>query len=182
VTIIALGTLVIRELLQQRVFSNRLVRRALLGRDFVEGAWVDVVWLSDGTRQLGKTHVGPTGDGLKFSGTNYDEGGALVGGFSTTAAALDGLELAYVCRTTTHEATPLHGNAAGGLQFERVDGEANSYIGWFVDDAGSVRGSFRGVKVERRYIGPLDDESTRHATLLQLTAGLRAMPAPARPT
>lgn len=173
IALIAVGTLLIAALLRENVFSRALPRRLVLGRDYVEGRWVDAVMLSTGERQLGITELAPSGGSLRYSGTNFATDGTYLGSFQTTASRFDGDRFEFLCDTTTPGDAQPHGHASGALQFDRGGGRVpDHYRGWFMDDSGSVRGAIAGIKVEQSDVAALEDPQTRVAALLRLTEGL----------
>lgn len=171
----AMLAVALRYAIREWIVGNRHVRRLLLGSQYVEGTWVDTVRLEDGTEQLGITHVGPDGDGLRFTGRNFDTDGNHVGSFRSTAAELRDHELHYLCETREDGPPSVFGRSAGILTFTLQEGRPREYEGVFLAYEGELAsGRIRGVKPGKKDRKDLRDPGKQKAALCRLAEPLRS--------
>lgn len=125
--------------------KSKLLRRLVIGKDFIEGFWYEIVYNEERTIKWATLiNIFYESNELKVNGISFYENGRKVAVFKSSHSNYYDLSLVfqYVAHT---EAVPNfieHGFTE--LMFENP---ATSFSGFFIDHTNSLRNTVHGVKV-----------------------------------
>lgn len=96
------SVLAVTRVVEMLVQHNPSLRRFLMGRQWVEGAWIDVVRYQDRASVIGICRFDADGDGLRFSGENFSLNGDSV--VSSGTFQTDGVSVVWPMVRFTYQA------------------------------------------------------------------------------
>jgi hypothetical protein len=169
--ILAIGFVVLRDFLAVRIVSWPWLRRMVLGQDYVEGTWVDVVTYDDGRSLVGVVRFSPDGTSLRYWGSNYYLDGTFAGVFVATTSKVDmpRFDFAY----TGEQDAGKHRSGIGQITFHGPSGPISSFSGFCVDSDESSRHRIRGIRVtDDHTLDALASPATAYSTARALAEPL----------
>lgn len=153
---VLIALVLVRFLAEQALYNWRWLRRLVLGRQHVEGCWLDVVTHSDGSQRFGIVRFEPDKNSLRYGGENYTPDGKPIGDFDTDVVAMDWPMLRFAYRA--FDGTEAQGRAGrtgdaflngfGDLRFNELDGRPTTYSGRCIDATQGAH-SIQGWRIER---------------------------------
>ena len=114
---ISLTTFVVQRLVQIVFGKWAPVRMLLLQKQFIEGAWVDMVILNRKVIAFGVVRFEPTCDSLRYIGENYAVDGCYVSSFTSEMIHIDWPLLKFKYRGVDRNSEHVFPEGFGELQF-----------------------------------------------------------------
>jgi hypothetical protein len=145
------------------------LRKLLLGRQYVEGSWIDVVRFNDGRELFGIVRIEPDGNSLRYGGENYDRKANYCGNFASKMIEADFpvISFKYLDNPSMRET---YSEGIAVLTFEEQDAARPvRYTGACVDYYHAEAEAIEAWKIETRGdLQRLADPSQRKAVVLSL--------------
>lgn len=152
---------------------SRTLRRILLGKQYVEGTWFDIMRKNNEVVEIGFSRISYTHKEVQFCGEDYNLEMDQCYPFHADIVQINWPTLHYVYtanRSDTKEETI---KGYGELDFQKeLRGSPKKYSGKYFVLRGTDKISFEGIKVnerkDKRLIELLDEPATRKKALRQL--------------
>ena len=137
--------------------KSRNIRKFLLGRDFIEGYWIDIVRLNDQSiREYAVIEIEYVKEELEITGTIYNKSFERIGKFESGVSKYRKRKLEYgYSRKADHERTE-QASGLGKYEFIKNKPFPLTFVGSFFDSEVDHRVNLEGVKIN----------SERHIKLL----------------
>lgn len=134
------------------VRSVRLLRKIILGKDFIEGYWIDLNIDDENKvlRAISLVFVDYEDGSLVMGGEIYSCGGASIGNWRSTSCGYKNLILWYVYSREVVFKKKEKAKGRGELCFTTDKGSPKSYYGSFYDTKTETEISVEGIKVTSR--------------------------------
>lgn len=154
------GRYVIRGLTVRR----RLIRRLLVGGDYVEGRWANIVIIEGQVNRVGILYISYHDGKLLYGGRNYEPlSHSDLGQFTSTLTEESALHYTFSYRATDEETQSV---GLGSLSFEPgVGGTPNSFAGYCVDSATGPTHLLRGRRLRSNEYSAFNDRYQRGALI-----------------
>jgi hypothetical protein len=170
--VIGLTLTVVKELLAVRLLESSWLRRHLLGREYVEGTWVDVVFYSNSEPRVGIVHIGSRKSGLTYSGENLDSEGRFAGHFTADGLKVDFPRIVFHYTEDGGGENPLL-TGVGVISFDRPQGPPGRYSGYCLDAVEKISHRLIGRRVDNPGdLRRLENPATRARAALEIAAPL----------
>lgn len=170
--IIAVASVAIRTLLESWLFLAAPLRRLLLGGQFVEGIWIDILRHDSTVVSVGIVQIRASGSSLRYGGENYDLTGRYIGHFRSDMASLSwpGLAFKYSTFDITlgSEAPGPFVQGFGEIHFDEATLPSRRYHGDCIDSLMGKRHALEGWKLDRADLRLLRDPQERGAAIVAL--------------
>lgn len=151
---------------------NTLLRKWILGTQYVEGRWISVVRDQQGhILNYGLKSIEPKGESLLYSGENYDPKNRMHQGyFASELLMFEWPRIRYKYSYSRPDNEVVSKEGYGELQFVSRNGPPFKHSGFFIDLLEGTRYTFEGWKVtDPKLIEDFDDyKMVIHACLQQL--------------
>ena len=151
------GWLTLAEAVFPLVFRLGLVRRIVLGADYIEGIWVQAERGPGGSETLTVMQIRPSGFGFEMTSASYDRGGDIDGRRMVEFTKLNGPVLSHAGRQVLPDGQTQY---VQELMFEGGRGAPKAYGGYGHVAGSARRHAIEGVKLtkgsERRKLGKLE--------------------------
>jgi len=139
------------------VFRIGLLRRIVLGADYIEGIWVQAERGPGGSETLTVMQIKPSGSGFEMTSASYDRGGDIDGRRMVQFTRLNGPVLSHAGRQVLPDGQTQY---VQELMFEGGRGAPKAYGGYGHVAGSARRHAIEGVKLtkgsERRKLGKLE--------------------------
>lgn len=172
VILIALGAWSVSFVMDTIFGSSVLVRQLLLGPQFIDGTWVDIVYDENGVvSSIGQTCIEAEGYSIAFHGQNFSVSGDYRDGFHSQMVDLAWPRLRLVGVNSEQIGADAAPRSYCEIQFTSAGGAPTRYTGTFriIGTGGSFR--LQGRKVtSRKDLKALGDDAEQQAALLRLAA------------
>jgi hypothetical protein len=140
----------------ESLFNNlRWLRHLLLGRQFIEGDWFIRFKVEGNPVAIGVTHIESTGEGVRFSGEDFQckgegqEQGEGQGHYLTDLAILDWPRIKY--KYSYHQTAEEHSSQGyGEAQFFEENRRTDKYSGIFFELLGKRVTYYEGWRVSKK--------------------------------
>ena len=141
------------------------VRKILLGREFVEGTWLDLLSHGGIPFACGVTRIVSSGSFLRITGEDYDLESSSSGYYSVDMLVFEFPKIKYKYTYQKSDNQGLAQEGFGEIQFMERNGRPTKYAGFSFNLKEDRRVTFESWKVESKEIlARLDDpESERNA-------------------
>lgn len=150
VVLIALSAWVVTFLADHMFATSSFIRRRMLGYQFVEGTWVDVVFQDGVPLGIGETCIDANGYSVTMFGENYSLEGAHLSGFLSTMVAMQWPVLKLVGENRSRVGGEDSPRSYCELQFSSAGGAPIRYSGYFIMMRSGTRFEVIGWKVNHR--------------------------------
>ena len=127
--------------------SSQVIRRILLGRQFVEGTWLLEIRLHKELIGFAVVRIEAEGISLRWSGTHYDLEGDLIGAVDGKIIDIRWPVIRYVYKSQRGDESTLHREGYGERSFIERDGSPITFTGFFVDYLSGRRSKTIGSKI-----------------------------------
>ncbi len=130
-----LGLVELADFLFEKIINVRWIRRIILGRQWIEGTWFDVVVDKESKNIINAGIIKITSEDsiLSISGDIYSPHGRHVGGFNSVLVKREGGKVEFIfCRDGLDKDTPEYGHATYTFSHP-LHGEVSRYTGSFYD-------------------------------------------------
>jgi len=169
--VVGLATYFVRELAISLLTNSRRLRRLALGRQCVEGTWVDMLRDDTGGYWYGLCWIEPDNLGVTYHGINHDSSATPSSSFVTNGNCCEWPRLQFKYRNSRDSVFESEG--FGELVFDAAPDGPRVYQGFSVDAKGKVSSSF-GIRItDSSELALLNDITTRRETLLKVMARLQ---------
>jgi hypothetical protein len=165
VVVFSMGSVAIRSLLEFSLENMVLLRRVLLGKQFIEGLWFELIFQDNHPVAIGHSNISYSDGKFLFGGEDFRLDGSNKGHFRVDLVELSWPVLRY---KYTYETGLERDSGYGEAQFiERDDGPPLKFNGSFVSLRDGSRFTFETVRIKdpdliRRFHRDLG----RYATIL----------------
>ncbi|MDP3459727.1 MAG: hypothetical protein Q8S09_10680 [Hyphomonas sp.] len=160
---LVLASLVLTEWVFPSLFQLGFLRRIVLGRDYVEGTWLQAERGPSGSERLTVLHVRPSGYGFGLSGFCLNQESEIESNRMIEYAKLDGPVLSYAYRSLMPDGAGNQAKGSSELMFEQRRGAPKAYSGHGDAGGGARRFQIEGVKLtkgsERRRLLRIEQRS-----------------------
>ena len=151
------GWMTLAEAVFPLVFRMGLLRRIVLGADYIEGIWVQAERGPGGSETLTVMQIRPSGFGFEMTSASYDRGGDIDGRRMVEFTKLNGPVLSHAGRQVLPDGQTQY---VQELMFEGGRGAPKAYGGYGHVAGSARRHAIEGVKLtkgsERRRLGKLE--------------------------
>lgn len=176
------GSLLLTEALLPALFQWSVLRKLVLGRDYVEGTWLQAERGPSGTERLTVMHLRAAGAGYELSAYSLNEDNEIESNRIIAWSKLDGPVLSCAYRTLMPDGAGNQAQFTSELMFEQRRGAPRSVAGFGVAAGSTRRFQIEGVKLtrwsERRRLRKLEQRGEVVAHYWNLFFGVVAdMPA-----
>ncbi len=175
---LVLASLVLTEWVFPALFQLGFLRRIVLGRDYVEGTWLQAERGPSGSERLTVLHVRPSGYGFGLSGFCLNQESEIESNRMIEYAKLDGPVLSYAYRSLMPDGAGNQAKGSSELMFEQRRGAPKAYSGHGDSGGGARRFQIEGVKLtkgsERRRLLRIEQRSDVVETYWALFFGTQA--------
>lgn len=155
-------------LLENLFDGSKRLRKILLGRQFVEGTWLDLMSKEAKPFSYGISYIKSFElSSLRISGEDFDLEGNNCGHYYSDLIKVEWPTIKYTY-TYQHSSNPqLSCQGLGELQFIEREGPPNRYRGSFFDILEGKRNTFEGWKVkDSKLLNQLDNPNTQKEAIL----------------
>lgn len=153
-------SLMLTEALFPALFHWSVLRKMVLGRDYIEGTWLQAERGPSGSERLTVLHVRPSGFGYDLSGYSLNQENEIESNRMVAWSKLDGPVLNYAYRMLMPDAGGNQNQFFSELMFEQRRGAPKALAGYGAPAGGTRRFQIEGVKLtkwsERRRLGKLE--------------------------
>jgi hypothetical protein len=146
IVVYSMGSLLIRFSLDLLLDNVKLLRRLILGKQFVEGIWFDLIFQNNVPIAVGHSEITFSDGKFLLGGEDFRIDGADKGHFRVDLVELSWPVLKY---KYTYESTLHRDSGYGEAQFiERDNGPPLKYTGSFVSLKDGARFTFETIRIE----------------------------------
>lgn len=145
--IVILFSVIVKEGGENILALSKPLRRLLLGRRNVEGAWIEVTERSGELRYISLVRLEVEGGELRISGENFDHTGRRDGTFSSDMLVVKWPKIMYKFEAVRAEGKNPTYVAYGQIHFAERDGPPGRYHGFFLDFNEGTRNDFSGWRI-----------------------------------
>ena len=150
IAIVAILTQVTRIFVRSLVENTKLGRRLILGRQYIEGVWIDLVQEGGEPKAVGLTRINIIEGELKISGDDYDIDGLHTGHYVCDFHYVDWPRIRYVYSYQYSDDDNIIKQGLGEFLFDDTGISPIRYSGHFFDIQGGKRFRFEGWKLKDR--------------------------------
>lgn len=171
-------SLLMTEALFPALFHWSVLRKMVLGRDYIEGTWLQAERGPAGSERLTVLHVRPAGFGYDLSGYSLNQENEIESNRMVAWTKLDGPVLNYAYRMLMPDAGGNQNQFFSELMFEQRRGAPKALAGYGAPAGGTRRFQIEGVKLtkwsERRRLRKLEQRGEVVAKYWDLFFGVVA--------
>ncbi len=160
---------IIREATSNLVSISRPLRRLILGRQDIEGTWIEVTGKNGEVRYVSLIRLEIEDETVRISGENFDEEGKRDGTFLSDMLVVTWPVLKYKFTAVRAAGKIPSYTAYGQIQFAERDGPPTRYHGFFLDFNEATRNDFSGWRLRKsEELTLLDQPDTFGGALLDI--------------
>lgn len=134
------------------------MRRILLGHQFIEGTWLDIMSHNGKPISYGVTRIVSSGSSFRISGEDYDLNANNTGFYSLDMLVFEFPKIKYKYTYQRSDSLGLAQEGFGEFQFRERNGAPVKYAGFTFDLGEGKRITFEGWKVENKAVLSLLDK------------------------
>lgn len=175
--IVGITTYLVREAASSAATAWTWLRRIVLGKQYIEGVWVDVVRAQGQEAWYGLCWIEPSGLSIRYYGCNHNQHGAPIGTFIADLLTFDWPRLSFKYHNSDDSTVETEG--FGEFIFEPGYKERTvCYKGFVIDRNGNTSSVFGRKVVEPSLCQAFSDIRSRREALLTVIAELEAATTP----
>jgi len=160
--IIGGGSYALRLFLELFLDSSKRLRKFILGRQFIEGTWLDISKAEGQPIIIAVSRIEFAGSSVRFAGEDFSMDTRRRGHYLTDIAWLDWPRLKYKYTYQVSDACQISNQGYGEKLFIERDGLPREYVGFYFDLLEGKRVTYEGWRVEDpALLRQLDDPKTR---------------------
>lgn len=159
-TLTVASAMVLGELVFPALFQWSVLRKLVLGRDYVEGTWLQAERGPSGSERLTVMHLRPKGFGYELSGYSLNQENEIESNRMIAWSKLDGPVLTFAYRSLMPDGAGNQAQFSSEVMFEQRRGAPKAVAGYGMVAGGMRRFHVEGVKLtkwsERRRLKKLE--------------------------
>lgn len=162
--------IVIRQAGTWILFSST-VRQILIGKEWIEGTWMDIVRVKDQIQKVGVLYFEVREDSIFVTGSNYKTNGEVDNSFTSEITKFDWPKLRLWYQSDKRTIGSPTSGGFSELRFVPREGPPQKYSG-FCQDYNGKRGNCSGWRIiDKSILKKLDNPSTTKEVILQQVEG-----------
>lgn len=150
VVIVAVLAQLFRIVITYVILNFRFTRRLILGRQYIEGIWIDLMEENGNPVSLGLTRINIIDGELKINGDDYDTEGMHTGYYSWEFFKYDWPRINYVYSYHRSDDNEVIRLGYGEILFDDIGGTPFRYTGHYIDLKKGEQSRFEGWKLKDR--------------------------------
>jgi hypothetical protein len=147
--------------------SSRILRRLFLGKQLIEGTWLDLLKRGTDPVGYGFSRLEYDGSSVRLGGEDFLLDGTAQGHYQADLVELEWPKIRYKYTYQSSADAGVSSQGYGEAQFIERDGPPTHYVGFFFDLVEGKRISFEGWRVtDRALLSELDDVAARRSAIV----------------
>ncbi|MCZ6703107.1 MAG: hypothetical protein O6940_08710 [Ignavibacteria bacterium] len=173
IVVITLSVYIMKFFIGSLFVQSRTLRRFLLGRQYIEGTWFDIMRKDNKVAEVGFSRISYTHKNIEFSGEDYNLEMDQCFPFRAEIVKMHWPTLHYVYTSNRSDTKEQTTKGYGEIDFQTERrGSPKKYVGKYFVLRGTEKIFFEGIKLnekkDKTLIDLLDDPAHRKEALKQL--------------
>jgi len=173
IVIITVSVIIMKFFIGSLFVQSRTLRRVLLGRQYIEGTWFDIMRKDNKAAEVGFSRISYTHEGIEYSGEDYNLEMDQCFPFRAEIVQMNWPTLHYVYTSNRSDSKEQTTKGYGEIDFQTERrGSPKKSVGKYFVLRGTEKIFFEGIKLnekkDKTLIDLLDDPAHRQEALKQL--------------